>query len=59
MKSDYWEIRDSILKALSEDNDKELRNLAAAHPKIFKQLANQAKNSKWHISKPPKDKYES
>ena len=59
MKTDYWEIRDSILKALSEDNDKVLRDLAARHPKIFKELCNQAKNSKWHIAKPPKEKYES
>lgn len=59
MKTDYWEIRDKILKALSEDNDKVLRDLAAQHPKIFKELCNQAKNSKWHIAKPTREKYES
>ena len=59
MKTDYWQTRDAILKDLSENDDKKLRDLAASHPKIFQQLVNQAKKSKWHITKPPKEKYES
>jgi ribosomal protein L20 len=62
MKTDYWAVRDRILKAVAENNDKALRDLAAQHPKIFKELENQAKNSLnkgWHIEKPPKENYDS
>lgn len=59
MKTDYWAVRDKILKAVAETNDKDLRDLAAQHPKIFREIENQAKNSKWHITKPPREKYES
>ena len=51
--SNYWYVRGLILKAISEDNDKDLKDLAAEHPKIFKELCNQAKNSRFKIQKPP------
>lgn len=53
--NNYWYVRGLILKAISEDNDKMLKDLAADHPKIFKELVNQAKKSRFKIQRLPED----
>jgi len=56
MKTDYWEVRDAILKAVAKNDTKAIQDLAASHPKIFKQLVAQAKNSRFKLTRPQETK---
>lgn len=48
-KNEYWKIRSNILKAIESNDDKTLKDYAASDPEVFKQITNQAKNSKYRI----------
>lgn len=43
--SEYWDVRAKILEALSQGNEAALKEIAVLYPKIFMNVANQARNS--------------